>query len=509
MFKITYITHSSILIETEDAKVITDPWFHGSAYLNHWHVFPKPVDISYATDVTHIVISHGHEDHCHVPTLERMNKNATVYIPYTWLAGTKETIEQIGFKNVREMDSYRTVAIGKHLKLTFIVNGLDSILVIEHKGKVYINLNDAFNAMHKEFIKLFAKKVRSHWPVIHCLMCGVGGAGYFPNTIHSTTKNDWETGVQRELFLMNLFCEFVVAFKPENVIPFLPGFALLQKDKMWMNRIRQPRMLIDAMYKEMNTGHEVDFLHFYPGDYLLNGEWHKESPYYNDVKDDDWSVFAEQQYALEIASGEDVLQPQQEGSLLRIAEQLNLLFPTSTKGLQHSLLQQLNFMIALSDVPDGYIHCSYSNGQLNANTVSKAMKEANLLIRTTSRNLLYSINELWGGDVFFIGYGADIDILNADCLADNLDILSLRVLSVFPTAKQYIRKHPFRALRYFYYNRMQVVLALRQKFLYRNKVNKLPFNERSRWIQQSKCETCRVCNVPLLDDQLAQQLINN
>lgn len=507
MFKITYITHSSVLIETEDAKVITDPWFRGSAYLNHWHVFPKPVDTSYANDVTHIVISHGHEDHCHLPTLEQMNKNAIVYLPYTWLDGTKTTIRNLGFRHIHEMDSYRTVAIGKHLKLTFIVNGLDSVLVIEHKGKVYINLNDAFNAMHKEFVKLFAQKVRLRWPVIHYLMCGVGGAGYFPNTIHSTTKNDWETGVQREQFLMHLFCEFVASFKPEKVIPFLPGFALLQKDKLWINRIRQPRVLIDAMYKEMNTGHEVDFLHFYPGDYMLNEEWCKESPYYNQVKHDDWSLFAEEQYALEIALGADVLHSQKEGSLPWISDQLNVLFPISSKGIPQPLLQQLNFMISLSDVPDGYIHCSYANGQIKANPAAKVVKEANLLIRTNSRNLLYSINELWGGDVFFIGYGADIDVLNPACLDDNLDILSLRVLSVFPRAKQYIRKHPLRAVRYFYHNRIQVILALKQKFVYRNKVNKLPFNERSHWIRQSKCETCRVCNVPLLDSKLAQQLV--
>jgi hypothetical protein len=506
MIKITYITHSSILIETEDAKAITDPWFSGSAYLNHWHVFPKPVDISYANDVTHIIISHGHEDHCHIPSLKHINKQAHVLIPYTWLNGSKELLESIGFVNTQEIDSYKTVQIGSHLKLTFIVNGLDAVFVLEYKGKVYVNLNDAFNATHQQFIKLFASTLLSKWPVIHYLMSGVGGAGYFPNTIHSPLKDDTETGVQREQFLMKLFCEFVAAFKPEKAIPFLPGFVLLEPDKRWINMIRQPRHLIKSYYAELGLSHPVIFWNFYPNDFLLNDQWHQVSPYYNDVKDDDWGAFASLQYATEIMDYTPVKAVEQDIDSICIA--LNNLFVTSTIGLHQSMLRKLDFIIQLSDIENGRnIHCYYSGKKLIATPSSQLASTANLMIRTNSTNLLHSINELWGGDVFFIGYGADIDILNPTCLKDNLDILSLRVLSVFPTAKQHIRKQPYRAFRYFWHNRAYALLAIKQKIQFRKNNNKLPFNERSRWIQLSKCETCRACDLPLLDDTLAGTIV--
>lgn len=506
MFKITYITHSSILIETEDAKVITDPWFNGPAYLDHWHVFPKPIDISYKDDVTHVFITHGHEDHCHIPTLGKINKDAMVYAPYTWLKGIKPMLAGIGFKKVQEVNSYKTISVGKHLKITFIVNGLDSVLLIEHKNEVYLNLNDAFNATHKNFIKLFAGKILKRWPVINYLMCGVGGAGYFPNTIHSPQKNDIETAILREQFLMQLFCEFIMAFRPKVAIPFLPGFVLLEQDKLWINEIRQPRNIIEELYRKNDAGSTVEFWNLYPGDQLSENKWHKTSPYYNEVKDDDWSPLIAKQYPATGTPGNSMIQ-KDEVLLNEVCGMLNALFKQSTKGISPALLRKLRFAITLKDITGPYhIRCAFNNNKVTASVSVKDHTGINLEIQTTSTNLFYAIKELWGGDVFFIGYGADIHIIEDDCIKDNLDILSLRILSRFPTAKGTVFKDPFRTLQYLYHNRVHSAIALKQKISLRNKVNKIPFNERSHWINKSKCEICLSCNLPLLTNELAQQI---
>lgn len=506
MLRITYITHSSILIETEDVKVISDPWFFGPAYLNQWHVFPKPVDISYAKDITHVILTHGHEDHCHFPTLNQLNKSALIYLPYTWLQDTRDALLGLGFAGVCELDSYKTVSIGKHLKLSFIVNGLDSIFVLEYKGKVYLNLNDAFNATHLNFLKLFAQKLRSKWPKIDYLMCGVGGAGYFPNAIHTSFKNDTEIGVMREQFLMKLFCEFVLLFRPKIAIPFLPGFILLEPDKLWINQIRQARSFIELYFKALSPNSDVEFWHMYPGDSIDEDSWQKKSPYYELVQNDEWGSFAEQQYALEISQWQPKIVNHAAISLEDICQQLNQLFVKSCRGLDVKVLSKLNFMIRLSDFPEASIYVLYQEGNLVAQLTPNWNANPNLTIRTNATNILYSINELWGGDVFFIGYGADIDILNTECIKDNLDILSLRVLSIFPSAMQNIRRQPWRAFRYFYFNKTHALLALKQKLFSKNTPNKLPFNERSHWIQISKCETCLLCDLPLLTNAFAEKI---
>lgn len=510
MLKITYITHSSILIETEDAKIITDPWFNGPAYFTHWHVFPKPVDTSYRNDVTHVILTHGHEDHCHLPTLNQVNKAAAVYLPYTWLGGIKEMVTDAGFSEVHEMDSYKTFKIGKWLKLSFIVNGLDSALLIEYKGEIYLNLNDAFNATHRNFIGLFAKGILKKWKKVDYLMCGVGGAGYFPNMIRSPLKDDRETGILREQFLMQLFCEFVDVFKPKAAIPFLPGFILLEEDKRWINEIRQPRHLINQIYARQYPLGVTGFWHMFPGDYITEGAWHKASPYYEKAAGDDWSALMSDFYREHESAAVAVGKNEHKSGDHKIEElslKLNRLFPESTEGIDPGILSKLDFAIVFNNLQsDKQIRCRYQNGQINAYTEPMSSQHIKLKINTSTQNLSYSINELWGGDVFFIGYGAEINIIDQACLEDNLDIVSLRILSRFPTARQYIRSHPYRALRYFYYNRTHASLALVQKFRLRKKVNKIPFNERSHWVNKSKCEICRLCNIPLLTNELAESI---
>src|SRR5450432_3206628 len=110
--KITYVAHASLLLETNDAAVAIDPWFNGPAYHNQWHVFPKPVDTSFSEKVTHVVLTHGHEDHLHFPTLSLMNKKAKILFPYTWKSGTVEKIKELGFSQVSETISFQKIELG-------------------------------------------------------------------------------------------------------------------------------------------------------------------------------------------------------------------------------------------------------------------------------------------------------------------------------------------------------------------------------------------------------------
>ena len=164
--KLTYVAHASLLIEYKNLKVLTDPWYNGPAYMNQWHVFPKPVDTSFTSGVTHLILTHGHEDHLHIPTLELMNKNAKVYFPFTWKNGTRELLQSIGFKHIEEVPSFKKIKLADDLFMTFIVNGLDAFVVYECEGKVYVNLNDALNASHWAFIEIFTKMIRKRWKVI-------------------------------------------------------------------------------------------------------------------------------------------------------------------------------------------------------------------------------------------------------------------------------------------------------------------------------------------------------
>ena len=509
MIKLTYVSHACLMMEgnTQTGIVVTDPWYNGPAYLNQWHVFPKPVDTSLVEKAEHIILTHGHEDHLHIPTLLLLNKAAVVYFPFTWKDGTRELLESIGFTNIHEVPSFEKVKISDELSFTFIVNGLDAFAVYEYEGKVIINLNDALNASHWSFVEIFAKIIRKRWEKVDLLICGLGGASYFPNTVHASNKDDKEIALLREQFLAHKCCEIMEEINPDKIMSFVPGFALLEHDKQWINSMRFPRSLLADYYKEhFNPNNTIEFFNPMPGDYIENSIWYKSSPYHEQAKNDSLSHLVKEQYSKEIAYANTYDQQSSE-IIYELEQRLKMVLKTSNTGIAKELLQQVNFTVECKDISENiYIHIYYQSGKIVSNVVKHKPDNINLSIKTHSWKLAYAIDELWGGDVFYIGYGADIYILNENCLKDNLDIVSLRLLSRFPSASFTMKREPLRALKYLSGNPQFAYLAIQQKLLTRGNPNKLPYNERAHWVNKSKCDVCRLCDIPLLSDDFGEIL---
>ena len=64
--QIQLINHSSVLINNDDLKILTDPWYSGSAFNDGWSLLyeNKPEDIKKILDnLNYIFLSHEHPDH--------------------------------------------------------------------------------------------------------------------------------------------------------------------------------------------------------------------------------------------------------------------------------------------------------------------------------------------------------------------------------------------------------------------------------------------------------------
>ena len=147
----------------------------------------------------------------------------------------------------------------KDVKITYIGFSLESVIVIEHKGEVLVNINDALNSNHENAVNFLLREIKKRWNKIDYLLSGWSGAGYFPNQIKYPGKNDVEIAKLREQYFANNFFRFTNFLQPKWGVPFAPGFILLEEHNKWINHVKFPREMANEYDKEhvkdaSNTG---------------------------------------------------------------------------------------------------------------------------------------------------------------------------------------------------------------------------------------------------------------
>ena len=76
--KISHVNHSSILCETENDLLLTDPWLVSNAFQG-WSQFPSPnikklKIISKDNNLSFVLLSHAHDDHVDDIFLSKLKK---------------------------------------------------------------------------------------------------------------------------------------------------------------------------------------------------------------------------------------------------------------------------------------------------------------------------------------------------------------------------------------------------------------------------------------------------
>jgi hypothetical protein len=482
--KIEYICHACLLVDTGDLKIATDPWFHGPAYCKQWYVFPKPVNTNALKQPDVILLSHGHEDHLHEDSLRMLPNSAKVFYPYTWYGGTTNYLRSMGFEDVTEARPFHTYQLTPDTSVSYVVNSLDSIIVIESKGEVFVNINDALHSAPPSIVDRFIRELKRRWPRVDTVFSGFGGASYFPNTIHCPGKNDIEIGEAREQLFARNFCRIVHELNPTTGVPFAADFALLRSEQRWINEVRFSRSQLPKYFEEL-YGSQLDLPRIqvmYSGDVLAGKELIAESPYRSLLSDGSINELVEEQYRKEIAEiGSEGDIDETEARIVQQEMLGNL--KLRAKLFDVATLDRIRFTVKVSDICEGsYFNVEMLNGEPSVQRSSARDHNSILELETSSGILRHSFASDWGGDAMTIGYGCDIRVFDQETIKSNLDTVCVRLLTRHPSRRW--RVEPLRWLRHIWASPVD------SKEYISNAMNDVMRET----LFRPKCEVCRACD---------------
>jgi len=109
--QITWIGHSTFLIQIEGINILTDPQFSDycgpNSFLGIKRVAPPGVPFEELPLIHAVLISHNHYDHLDAPTVERLGNGPTYFVPL----GIARWFEKKKIKNVIERDWWQTSSL--------------------------------------------------------------------------------------------------------------------------------------------------------------------------------------------------------------------------------------------------------------------------------------------------------------------------------------------------------------------------------------------------------------
>jgi N-acyl-phosphatidylethanolamine-hydrolysing phospholipase D len=110
--QVTWIGHSTFLIQMEGMNILTDPIWSDSCgpngFLKVKRITPPGVPFEELPPIHAVLISHNHYDHLDEPTVKRLGNGPTYFVPL----GIARWFEKRKIKNVVEMDWWQTSSIG-------------------------------------------------------------------------------------------------------------------------------------------------------------------------------------------------------------------------------------------------------------------------------------------------------------------------------------------------------------------------------------------------------------
>jgi UDP-MurNAc hydroxylase len=145
--KVRFVSHASILVETNGLRILSDPWLSGKVFNNGWGLV-SPADTPDFSTISHIWISHEHPDHFHFPSLKAISEadKARITILHQRHASPRvvDAMRKMGFTRIVELPLYKWQRLEAGVEVYCGSCGaMDSFLAIRDGDQCLLNMNDS------------------------------------------------------------------------------------------------------------------------------------------------------------------------------------------------------------------------------------------------------------------------------------------------------------------------------------------------------------------------------
>jgi len=300
---LTMVTHACIKVEGDFGALLCDPWLINEPVYNFttWK-FPdvrmSPEEV--LDGVTHVFISHGHEDHFHVPSLDLIPRDVTLLLPeYSWHPGLRaQTIEmtmrRLGFYNIRKIMPWESVDLGGDLKLTFLPaaeskpqDWENCALAIDHPTASILNINDCPTD------DMFYRRLNERFDHFDIALVQYAGVSSFPGRfkfaeeeMREMVRNKRANFDEQDRAVKNLNVDYIV--------PFAGDFCWLDDTMLHCNwACRATPVLFEDWCQQHYAERDFEIAYMYPSD-----KWTRDGGFTHNHPEIAWDNYLEEIDAL-------------------------------------------------------------------------------------------------------------------------------------------------------------------------------------------------------------------
>jgi L-ascorbate metabolism protein UlaG (beta-lactamase superfamily) len=141
------LNHASVLLCSGELRLLSDPWFSGTAFSGGWGLYyDNPDALRIAATATHLWISHWHSDHLHEPSLRALAQerpDLTVLVNESANFSVAQRMRALGFRRFVALHERKSLRIAPGVEVTrYPTAGIDNMLHVKAHGWSVLNYND-------------------------------------------------------------------------------------------------------------------------------------------------------------------------------------------------------------------------------------------------------------------------------------------------------------------------------------------------------------------------------